>query len=377
MKKINRFLVAAGLLGALGATEVVSQEVPLPGIDNTAFGTTSAEFLTLGAGARGAALGGSFAAIADDISALYWNPAGAALITRPGVMVSSYDYVAETSYQWAGVAFPMSGGERVIGFQAGTFGFSDQPIYTLNNPDGDGSTYSVSESFFGFSYAQNFSDRFSAGLTAKYINDQLGKVSARGFALDLGTNFHAQIGERPIRASFIIQNLGSTLRHDGTGLDVRVTRAEPNLVDSRPQDPAVARLLANDFNLPTTFRVGLAYDFVNSASTRVTLLSEFLQPNNSDASAGGGMEWALMDLGQSGFSIVARGSYAYNPDNDLSPTGAAGFDTSLSSDENLDGLAFGGGLMYDRGVFHLGVDYAYKNLGLLGNTNFFSASINW
>ena len=52
--------------------------------DNTAYGTTSAEFLLLGAGARGAALGGAFAAIATDVSALYYNPAGAALMSRRG-----------------------------------------------------------------------------------------------------------------------------------------------------------------------------------------------------------------------------------------------------------------------------------------------------
>ncbi|MFQ5549715.1 MAG: hypothetical protein ACE5FJ_00585, partial [Gemmatimonadales bacterium] len=247
-------------------------------------------------------------------------------------------------------------------------------IYTVAVPDGDGSTYSVSESYFAVTYAENLSDRFSAGFSAKYINDQLGKVTAGGFAVDLGTNFHAMIGDRPIRASFVIQNLGTTLRHDGTGLEVSVSRNPEQGVGDRPQDPATARLLANDFNLPTTFRVGLAYDFVNSASARITLLSEFVQPNNSDANAGGGLEWALMDLGGSGFSLVARGSYAFQPDNDIAPTA---FQTTLSSDEDLDGLAVGGGIGYDSGTFHLSVDYAYRHMGLLGTTNFFSATVNW
>ena len=116
MKKLfSRFLMAAAVMG-LTVSPASAQQVPLPGIDNTGFGTTSAEFLMIGAGARGAALGGGYAAIADDIEALYWNPAGAALMTRPGVAVSTYEYVAETRYSWVGVAFPMGGGERVIGF---------------------------------------------------------------------------------------------------------------------------------------------------------------------------------------------------------------------------------------------------------------------
>jgi hypothetical protein len=373
MKKLfSRFLLAAAVLG-LTVSPASAQQVPLPGIDNTGFGTTAAEFLTIGAGARGAALGGGYAAIADDIEALYWNPAGAALMTRPGVAVSTYEYVADTRYNWAGLAFPMGGGERVIGFHAGTFGFSDQPIYTVENPEGDGSTYSVAESYLAFTYAQNFSDRFSAGFNAKYISDRLGRTSASGFAFDLGTNFHAMIGDRPIRASFVIQNLGTQLRQDGRALDVTVTRNPETGVNDRSQDPATARLLAQEFNLPTTFRVGLAYDFVNSSASRITLLSEFTQPNNTDANAAGGLEWAL-NLGSSGFSIIGRGSYTYQPDNDISPTA---FATTLNSDENTDGLAFGGGLAFAQSTFGLSVDYAYRDLGLLGTTNFFSATIHW
>ena len=68
--------------------------------DNTAYGTTSAEFLLFGAGARGTALGDAFAAVATDVSALYYNPGAAALISGPGAMVSTYDYVADTKYSY-------------------------------------------------------------------------------------------------------------------------------------------------------------------------------------------------------------------------------------------------------------------------------------
>src|SRR2546427_13259780 len=106
--------------------------------DNTGFGTSSGEFLLLGAGARGAALGGAFAALTTDVTALYYNPAGLAEMSRPGAMVSTYSYIAGTRYSWAGIGFPMSGGARAIGVSVGTFGFSDQPVYTLDNPDGNG-----------------------------------------------------------------------------------------------------------------------------------------------------------------------------------------------------------------------------------------------
>src|SRR5204863_592891 len=101
----------------------------------------------------------------------------------------------------------ISGGARTFGFQVGNFGFSNQPVYTVDQPDGTGGTYSVAETFVGGTYAQNFSDRFSAGVTAKIISDKLGETSGSAFALDFGTSFHATTGSRPIRASFVIQNL--------------------------------------------------------------------------------------------------------------------------------------------------------------------------
>jgi hypothetical protein len=273
----------------------------------------------------------------------------------------------------------MSGGQRAIGIHAGTFGFSDQPVYTVENPEGDGQTYSVSETYVGLTYSQNFSDRFSAGLTGKFISDKLGQTSGTGFAMDFGTNFHALVGARPIRASFVIQNLGSTISHDGSGLDASTTRTPPLGQADLPQEGQPARLRTKDFGLPVTFRVGVAFDFLNSSSSRLTVLGEFSQPNNTNAGASGGLEWALTDIGSSGFHVMARGSYSYQADNNLDPDeAAAGFATSMSGDEGLDGLALGGGIGYlARSGFGLSIDYAYRGLGLLGGTNFFSATIHW
>lgn len=344
--------------------------------DNTAYGTTSAEFLLLGAGARGMALSGAYAALATDVTALYYNPAGIAQLERPGALVSTYTYVADTRYSWAGLALPFGGGARSLGFQVGSFGFSDQPVYTAENPDGNGTNYSVSETYVGVSGAQNFSDRFSAGVTAKLISDKLGKTNATAVAVDFGTSFHALAGSRPIRASFVIQNLGTTLRHTGSALDQTVERPPvPGQVDV-PQEGQPAALKTKEWGLPVQFRVGIALDAVTMDQARVTLLSEFTQPNNTRAGFSVGAEFALKDLGKTGFTVSGRGSYAYQSDNNLNPTGAA-FSTGVSSQENRDGLAGGFGVGYDRGTLGLGFDYAYRSMGVLGGTNVFSFSVSW
>lgn len=346
--------------------------------DNTGYGGTSGEFLLLGAGARGAALGGAFAALTQDVTALYYNPAGLAQMARPSAMVSTYSYVANTRYSWVGIGLPLSGGARALGVSVGTFGFSDQPVYTLENPDGTGETYSVAETFIGATYSQNFSDRFSAGFTAKMISDHLGSTSATGFALDFGTNFHAMVGERPIRAAFVIDNLGSNLRHDGAALETGVTRAPPLGTVDIPQELQPARLKTSSWGLPVQFRVGVALDVLTQGSNRVSVLGEFTQPVNTKPGGGAGLEWALNNVGNSGFSLAARGSYTLQPDNKLDPGNGAGFTTSLSTSSlSSDGVALGGGLSYGRGNWHVGFDYAYRNLGALGGTNFLSFSVSW
>lgn len=346
--------------------------------DNTAYGGASGEFLLLGAGARGTALGGAYGALATDVTAMYYNPAGLSQVPRPQVMLSTLNYVANTTYAWGGIAFPLSGGSRAVGVSLGSFGFSDQPIYTIENPDGDGRTYSVRETFVSVSGAQNFSDRFSAGLSLKMINDRLGTARGSAFAVDFGTNFHAMIGERPIRASFVIQNLGSNIRHDGQDLTVGTQREPPLGTVPIPQEPQPARLRSTSWTLPVLFRVGLALDVMAQGMNRVTVLGEFNQSNNNKPSAGGGLEWAVTNIGNSGFSLAARGSYSIQPDNQTGDLSTGGQTTSQSDGSfTSDGLAVGGGLSYSRGRGQVGFDYAYRNMGVLGGTHFLSFTVGW
>jgi hypothetical protein len=110
----------------------------------------------------------------------------------------------------------------------------------------------------------------------------------------------------------------------------------------------------------------------------VTALSEFNQPNNTKPGAGMGLEWAVTNIGNSGFSLAARGSYTINPDNNISDVSLGTLSTSIKSGSfTADGVALGGGLGYTRGNLHVGFDYAYRNLGPLGGTNFLSFALGW
>src|SRR5690348_1951621 len=93
--------LCAMALALVTATSAAAQVIATRN-DNVAYGGTSGEFLLLGAGARGAALGGAYAALATDVTALYYNPGGLAQMRRPQAMVSTYDYIAGTRYSWLG-----------------------------------------------------------------------------------------------------------------------------------------------------------------------------------------------------------------------------------------------------------------------------------
>jgi hypothetical protein len=369
----NLALVAA-LLGGVPAVSAAQTDDQV-NQDNTPYGTTAAEFLLFGAGARGTALGTAFAAIASDVSALYYNPAGIALMPRAGAMVGTYDYVADTRYSWGGIAFPFGGGSRSVGIQVGTFGFKDQPVYTAEQPEGTGSVYSVSQTVAGITFAQNFSDRFSAGITAKGVFDNLGEASGQAFAVDFGTNFHAQLSGHPIRFSFVVSNLGTNLSYSGSALETDAPRDSIPGEAPVPQNPQPSQFRTKDFPLPTIFRVGLAYDLIAGDNNRLTLLSDFNQPNNNAAGFSAGGEWMSQRLGGSPFGFAVRGSYSYAAANNLDPVDPV--TTALSDEENLQGLALGGGLNYGTGNFNVGFDYAWKYLGVLGSTNFFSVSLGW
>lgn len=373
LNQARRFALVAALLGAGTSGALVAQDDVNQ--DNTAYGTTAAEFLLLGAGARGTALGGAFAAIATDVSAIYYNPAGAALMTRPGVMLSTYNYVAETRYSWGGFAVPFGGGSSAFGIQLGTFGFDDQPVYTVDQPEGTGAVYSVNQTFGGLTYARNFSDRFSVGITGKFIFDQLGEAEGSAFGVDFGTNFHALLANHPIRFSFVLANLGTNISYGGEALISETPREPLPGEQPVPTLPQPSELRTKGFGLPTMFRVGLAYDFIARENNRLTLLSDFNQPTSNRAGFTLGSEWALQRLGGSGFGVALRGSYSYQPANNIDVSNPSL--TALTDEENLQGLGLGGGLNYGSGNFNVGFDYAWKYLGILGSTNFFSVTLGW
>ncbi|HEY4320135.1 MAG TPA: PorV/PorQ family protein [Gemmatimonadales bacterium] len=378
---MNRFSVLkVATVGVLALVPAVASAQSQTNNDNTGYGTTSAEFLLLGANARGMALGGAYAAVATDVGGLNANPGAVALIKRPSIEGSQLNYVADTKLNWGAVALPFGGGSSVIGFQIGTFGFSDQPVYTASQPNGTGAFYSVNETFLAATISKNFSDRFSVGITAKGISDHLGDVDGSAFAVDFGTHFHSQLGGKAVRFAFSLTNLGTEMSYSGQALNQKVGRISTR--DTLPDQGSVTTLdipvgyLASSFGLPTTFRVALAYDVLSTKDAKLDIMGEFNQMRANRGAFGGGAEFTADHIAGTGFGVALRGSYSYNPSLSYSNTGFVNYNEP--SEDKSAGLAYGGGIwVASKSGFQLGVDYARRKMGILGDVDFFTVTLGW
>lgn len=370
----NFMRIAFVLTCLVGVAGVANAQIQIEE-ENTNIGTASGEFLQLGAGARGMALGGSFSALVNDVEALYYNPAGLPLMTGGlDAELTILPYFADTDYYWLGLAFPFAAGQFALGFSYGNFGFSDQPIYTeTDQENASEQTYSVSESFIAISFAHAFIDRFTGGVTLKYIQDRLAQTDAQAFAIDVGTNFHTELAGRPISLAVVIQNLGGDLEHSGAGLDFAAfPQSDDPDVPVQNVDPAPSRYRAQAWRLPTTFRVGLAYDVLSMEASRLSVLGEFYEQNNTKPSWGFASEF-MWDPPESNIAAALRGSYSYMPDNNLSDGESAEIGARLAADgRGLDGLALGGGLAYRFSDYEARFDYTYKHYGYIGSVNVFT-----
>src|SRR5258708_3071626 len=102
------FIVACLLLlpVALVAQTGTTTATTPPNFNNV--GSSGSLFEKIGVGARSAAMGGAFSALADDISALYWNPAGIARLKGDNVSATYTAWFGGINHNFIGAVLPIS-----------------------------------------------------------------------------------------------------------------------------------------------------------------------------------------------------------------------------------------------------------------------------
>src|SRR5579871_2996462 len=173
-------------------------------------GTSGGEILSIPVGARAIAMGEAYTAMADDVSSLYWNPAGLAILNQSEASFMYTQWLKDLTYNNVSVATPLENGGIGASLSYLSYGNIDG-FDNQGNPSGSVNAYSgvatVGGAWLG--------DLWSAGFNLKGIQGELADVKATGFATDLGTSlvYPKEVMGGTIRAAATIRNLGPGLKY--------------------------------------------------------------------------------------------------------------------------------------------------------------------
>ncbi len=277
-------------------------------------GTTGAQFLKLGAGARAAAMGDAFSAIAEDSTAIYWNPAGLAKMEKRSLSLMHSVWFDNMYYDWASFAINTNFGTLGIGAQYFSYG-SIKKIDELGNQI---SEFEPSDLAVNLSYAKELLG-ICWGLNAKYISSKIEKT-ATAYAFDFGTRFNLTENNFPI--AIVAQNIGTKLKY---------VEAEENL--------------------PLNLRLGCGFRLASDWLIALDINS----PVDNEINVCSGVE------------------YQHETDDDVFIAVRAGYNTKSKDLPGLKGITAGLGYGFHEYTF----DYAFVPFGEFGTIHKIAVSIKF
>jgi hypothetical protein len=155
------------------------------------------EFLTHGVGARALGMGSAFVAVADDVTAGYWNPAGAADAERRTFQLMHSETFGDiVNYDTGAYVHPVSG-KAAMAVTFVRLGIDDIPFTNDFDTDENRIYYdpdrirweSDSESALLVSYARKTSERLRLGGSLKLVRKAIASHTCYGFGFDLGAKY--------------------------------------------------------------------------------------------------------------------------------------------------------------------------------------------
>jgi hypothetical protein len=316
----------------------------------TKVGTTVAQFLKIGAGARSVAMGGSAAAMDGDIYSIYWNPGALSRLKTPGEASFNHSqWLADIDYNYVASGLTVDG-FGTLGLSVTSLTMPEEIVRTEINPEGDGRRWSYSAFSMGLSFARSLTDRFSIGVTAKYIHEGIWNMSSSGFAFDIGTIYTTTFNGLKIGAS--ISNFGTKMRLDGQDISF-------NNVPSGEQGQGAQNVQSiyktESYDIPLQFRIGLAMDVLNMDGIRATASVDATHPNDNVEYVNSGLEVAYDEM------FFARVGY-----------------NSLFNENAEQGLTWGVGMYFQvTNLNGIKLDYAFADYGRLNDVQYVSVSVTY
>jgi hypothetical protein len=322
-------LLARGLLPALALAALLAAPASAQfTLGQQRTGTSSGTFLKIGVGARAEGLGESFVAVANDPTAIFWNPAGLASMQRKEVAFNHVSWPGDVNYEHVALVVPV---RRLGGSLAFQFGALSTQIdeTTEFSPFGTGRSFTYSDVVAGAAYARRWTDKLLIGAGLKWVREDLGSgvggPVTNAMLVDIGSIYY--LGYGSVRIATSLDNFGSQLKPGGSYVS-----------------PVTGEVRAYDgFDPPTVFRYGLAFEPVENARQKLTTSLEVNQPSDNRQLLKLGLEWTWER------HLALRGGYNFNAD-----------ELKLSA---------GAGLFATLGSAKATVDYAYTDGGFLGAIN--------
>lgn len=250
-------LVLAITVAIFASGSAYSQLISVTAGEFTKVGLSGGQFMKIGVGARGNGMAGAFSAVANDVSSIFWNPAGMADVKNYSADISHTFWFAGMSHSFAAVVIPI--GEKYrLGASFTNFSSGTINITTTDKPEGTGGLYNVSDLSIGFTLAGYLTEQFSFGATAKYVQHAFTNMSAGGFVFDIGTRYNT--GYNGLMLAFGINSLGPQQVYDGP--EVTRTNTPTGGINTSPLD---MQIQTSPFNMPLSFRAGVGADLCNGA----------------------------------------------------------------------------------------------------------------
>lgn len=290
-------------------------------------GISTAQFLKIGVGGRATAMGDAFIAVANDVSSIYWNPAGLILSEKNEIIFSHNSWIVDINHNFFAAGYKISDNDAV-GISLTSLDMEDMPVTTEVNPFGTGEYFSFGDLAMSATYSRRMTTQFSFGATIRYFEETLDKLKMRGVLIDLGTYYWTGLGST--RFAVTITNFGNELAPAG----------EIILYGGRKQSKW------QSFSPPTMFRIGFAFEPYETEDNRITTSIQLNHPNDNSENIATGIEYSWNKM------FYLRGGYKFNV-------------------EEQD-FSLGTGFRMDLDISRLTLDYSYVNFERLGASHRFS-----
>lgn len=302
-------------------------------------GSAVAQFLEIGVGARPAGMGAAYTTLSKDAEAVFWNPAGLVEIKDRNFFTSYNRWPAEISFVGAAVAMNI---DRIgtVALSVKQLMTDDMEITTIDQPNGTGTLFNISNYVVGLSYARYLTDRFSVGVTGKVVHEKYWEHGYTTWAFDLGTVYRTDF--HGLRLGMSILHFGPEITFSGDYIDYS---------DSRSVDVGKTKSFES-YSMPINFRFGISFDLINNAQNQLVAAMDMIHPNNNIEQYNVGMEYGFTD------TFFLRGGYQFESDQ--------------------GGVCFGTGIKIPvMNENALVLDYAYSDMGVLEQIHRLSFAVSF